>query len=72
MTETGKIREINGNLVVIDIEKINKSETCFGCLKTECKNCKISITAENTAALPLQAGQTVEVEAARKIVKAAE
>jgi positive regulator of sigma E activity len=59
MTETGKIREINGKTVVI---KPDLLAACFGCMKEECKACG-SITAENPLSLSLRAGQTVEVSA---------
>ena len=73
MTETGKVREVNGNLVVITVDRINKndeSDSCFGCMKMECKNQKpegplgrYCITAKNTKALLLNTNQTVEVQA---------
>jgi positive regulator of sigma E activity len=59
MTETGKVREINGKTVVI---KPDSLAACFGCMKEECKSCG-SITAENHLSLSLKAGQTVEVSA---------
>jgi len=59
MTETGKIREINGKTVVI---KPDSLDVCFGCMKEECKACG-SISAENPLSLSLKAGQTVEVSA---------
>jgi len=59
MTETGKVREINGNIVYI---KPDSPDVCFGCMKEECKACG-SITAENPLSLSLKAGQTVEVSA---------
>jgi len=59
MTETGKIREINGKTVII---KPDLSGACFGCMKEECRACS-GITAENPLSLSLKAGQTVEVSA---------
>jgi len=59
MTETGKIREINGKTIII---KPDSLDACFGCMKEECKACG-SITAENRLSLSLKAGQTVEVSA---------
>jgi len=59
MTETGKIREINGKTVVIKPDSLS---ACFGCMKKECRACG-SITAENPLSLSLEAGQTVEVNA---------
>jgi len=59
MTETGKVREINGKTIVI---KPDSLAACFGCMKEECKACG-SISAENPLSLSLKAGQTVEVSA---------
>ena len=59
MTETGKIREINGKTVII---KPDSLAACFGCMKEECGSCG-SISAENPLSLSLKAGQTVEVSA---------
>jgi sigma-E factor negative regulatory protein RseC len=59
MTETGKIREINGKTVEIKPDSLT---ACFGCMKEECKACG-SISAENPLSLSLKAGQTVEVSA---------
>ena len=60
MTETGKVREIKGNTVIVvpDI-----SAVCFGCMNQECKTGSRFITAENISALPIETGQTVEVKA---------
>ena len=60
MTETGKIRTIQGNIVTIVPDR---SSACFGCMNHECKNGEGFLTAENPAALPLKQGQTVEVKA---------
>ena len=60
MTETGTIREIRENLVIVAPEK---SAACFGCINHECKTAGGFITAENPEALPLKNGQTVEVKA---------
>ena len=62
MTETGIVKEIKENQIVIAIDKLKKSEACFGCMKTECKNRDCIITAGNTGELPLRAGQTVEIQ----------
>jgi hypothetical protein len=59
MTETGKVREINGKTIVI---KPDSPSACFGCMKEECNAC-VSIIAENPLSLSLKAGQTVEVSA---------
>ena len=59
MTETGRIREIRGNLVIVSPDK---SAACFGCMNMECKAGGL-ITAENPLALPLEAGLMVEVKA---------
>jgi len=59
MTETGKVREINGKTVIIQPDSL---ASCFGCMKEECKACG-SISAENSLSLSLRAGQTVEVNA---------
>jgi positive regulator of sigma E activity len=59
MTETGKIREINGKTVYVKPDSLS---ACFGCMKEECKSCG-SITAENPLSLSLKTGQTVEVSA---------
>ena len=58
MTETGKVREVKENLVVV---LPDRSAACFGCMNTECKNGAGFITAENPAGLPLKTGQIVEV-----------
>jgi positive regulator of sigma E activity len=60
MTETGKVREINGKTVIIQPELGN---ICFGCVKEECRLNAGSIIAENPLSLSLKAGQTVEVSA---------
>jgi positive regulator of sigma E activity len=69
MTETGKVREINGKTVII---KPNLNDICFGCIKEECGACggsntvgiyASSIIAENPLSLSLKTGQTVEVSA---------
>jgi len=74
MTETGKIREINGKTIII---KPELSGICFGCIKEECGACgginavginavgitAGSIIAENPLSLSLKTGQTVEVSA---------
>ena len=60
MTETGTVREIKENLVVIAPDR---SAACFGCMNLECKSGGGFITAENPKALPLKTGQMVEVAA---------
>jgi len=71
MTETGKISEINGKIVII---KPDLGGICFGCIKEECGACggsntgginAGSIIAENLLSLSLKTGQTVEVSAPR-------
>jgi len=59
MTEKGIIRELRGNLVIIEA---CKSGACFGCMNMECKPGQGLITAENPKDLPLGGGQMVEVE----------
>jgi sigma-E factor negative regulatory protein RseC len=58
MTETGKVREVRENLVVV---LPDRSVACFGCMNAECRSGAGFITAENPAGLPLREGQTVEV-----------
>jgi sigma-E factor negative regulatory protein RseC len=58
MTETGKVRELRENLVVVAPDR---SAGCFGCMNQECKNRSGLITAENPEGLSLREGQTVEV-----------
>ena len=58
MTETGVVQEIRGNVVIIAPDM---SAACFGCMNHECRKGG-RITAENTGALPLEKGQTVEVK----------
>jgi len=58
MTETGKVREVRENIVVVAPER---SAACFGCMNHECRSGAGFITAENPASLPLKTGQTVEV-----------
>jgi len=60
VTETGTIREISGNRVIIVPEK---GTACFGCMNAECKTNKGIITAENPKALALEKGQIVEINA---------
>jgi positive regulator of sigma E activity len=60
MTERGKVREVSGELVIIEADN---SSVCFGCLNYECKSRGTQISAENKKALPIKAGQTVEVMA---------
>ena len=65
MTEKGRIREINGDLVVVVPER---SAACFGCMNQECKSGGGFISAENKLNLPLHEGQTVEVCAAGRSI----
>jgi len=58
MTETGKVREVRENLVIVAPER---SGECFGCMNQECKSGAGFITVENPAGLPLKTGQTVEI-----------
>ena len=71
MTETGKVREINGKTIII---KPDLGDICFGCIKEECAACggsnagginTVSIIAENSLSLSLKTGQAVEVRALR-------
>ena len=57
VTETGRIREIRGSLVIVSPDR---SASCFGCMNMECKTGGL-ITAENPLSLPLEAGLIVEV-----------
>jgi sigma-E factor negative regulatory protein RseC len=59
MTETGKIKQVQGTSVTIAREN---NSACFGCLDQECKAKAFSYGAENTAGLPLRPGQVVETE----------
>ena len=61
MTETGRIREIKGNIVIVAPDM---GAACFGCMNQECQNRSGLITAENPEGLSLREGQTVEVCAA--------
>ena len=60
MRETGRIREIKENIVIIEADK---SAACFGCMNHECKSGGGFISAENPKALSLKPGQLVEVYA---------
>jgi positive regulator of sigma E activity len=66
MTETGRIREIRGNTIIIARES---GIACFGCMKADCTAKGLSYGAENPAGLPLQQGQLVETEAAASALK---
>jgi sigma-E factor negative regulatory protein RseC len=59
MTETGKIKHIQGTAVTIAREN---DIACAGCLDKECKAKAFSYSAENSAGLPLRPGQMVETE----------
>jgi sigma-E factor negative regulatory protein RseC len=59
MAEKGKIRGIEGNIVII---KPDMGGSCFGCMNQECESGKTFIRAENPLSLPLETGQTVEVK----------
>ena len=58
MTETGRVREVRENLVIV---APRRGDECFGCMNSECKSNAGLITAENPAGLPLKTGQLVEV-----------
>jgi sigma-E factor negative regulatory protein RseC len=66
MTETGKIREIQGTTLTIDREN---DAACFGCPDGDCKARAFSYSAENTAGLLLRPGQLVETETAASPLK---
>jgi sigma-E factor negative regulatory protein RseC len=66
MTETGKIKEIEGTTLTIDRED---DTACFGCLDKECKARAFSYNAENTSGLLLRPGQLVETETAASPLK---
>ena len=59
MTETGRVREIKGTIVIV-VPDMNAA--CFGCMNQECKTSGF-ISAENPKALSLETGQSVEVSA---------
>ena len=58
VTEKGKVLELKGNHANV---LPDKSAACFGCMNIECKAGGL-ITAYNSLALPLETGQTVELE----------
>jgi len=58
MTETGKVREVREKTVIVAPDR---GAACFGCMASDCKSGAGLITAENSAGLPLETGQTVEV-----------
>ena len=60
MRETGRIKEIKENIVIV---KADKNAACFGCMNAECKSGSGFIKAENKKALPLEPGQIVELNA---------
>ena len=59
MTEKGKIREIRDNIVIVAPDR---SDSCFGCMKLECKANGGILRAENPKGLALEPGQTVELK----------
>lgn len=59
MKEIGRIQMIKGDLVTI---KGGELSACVGCSNSECKGNGNIFTAKNSLHLPLQEGQTVEVE----------
>ena len=58
MTETGKVREVREETVIVAPDR---GDGCFGCMNSECKNGAGFITAENPEGLSLKTGQIVEV-----------
>lgn len=58
MIETGTIREIKENLVIVAPVR---TTACAGCSNQECRADSGFIIAENPRALSLKTGQTVEV-----------
>jgi sigma-E factor negative regulatory protein RseC len=66
MTETGKIKAIQGTTLTIARES---DVACFGCMDKECKARAYSYNAENTAGLSLRPGQLVETETAASPLK---
>ena len=60
MTEKGRVKEINGKLVIVAPDT---GAACFGCMNHECKANGGLITAGNPNALPLEIGKMVEVAA---------
>ena len=59
MSEKGKIREIRGKTIIVAPEI---SDSCFGCMKMECKANGGILFAENIMDLHLEIGQTVELK----------
>jgi sigma-E factor negative regulatory protein RseC len=59
MTETGKIKHVQGTAVTIARES---DIACAGCLDRDCKAKAFSYNAENSSGLPLRPGQLVETE----------
>ena len=69
ITETGRVVKIEGLRVFI---RPDMGPACFGCMKQECQNAGIHITADNTLNIPLSPGQMVETWIpAGMVVKAA-
>ncbi|MFP3040622.1 SoxR reducing system RseC family protein [Treponema primitia] len=66
MIETGRIREIRGNILTLDREN---NIACFGCMNRECKTKELSYQAENTTGLAFRPGQIVETEASASALK---
>jgi len=60
MTETGIIRDIKENSIIVAHDA---GSACFGCMNHECRNKKLFFAADNPKDLPLKIGQTVEVKA---------
>ena len=67
MNEICRVVKTEGNLIIVqkaclNDEDFSGGEACFGCMKTECKNRGIEITAENPLGLSLEEGQSVVIE----------
>ncbi|MCX7655325.1 MAG: SoxR reducing system RseC family protein [Treponemataceae bacterium] len=59
MKEIGIVVKIEGSHITIQGGEL---AACFGCMNQECRSNGKRFVAENSLALPLQVGQTVEVE----------
>ena len=66
MISRGVVQAIEGKRITIEQSAFANAsavtdDSCFGCMKIECKNRRKLIIAENSLHLPLKLGQTVEV-----------
>ncbi|HOJ99572.1 MAG TPA: SoxR reducing system RseC family protein [Termitinemataceae bacterium] len=65
MKEIGTIVKIEGSHITIQGGEL---AACFGCMNQECRANGKRFVAENPLGLPLQVGQTVEIEQAQEAV----